>query len=39
MKLSRRVVSPIPLRELLLVTMMAALLLFVPAAVGSKATA
>lgn len=39
LEIAARVVSPVPLPELLLVSMIAALLLFVPAAVGPKTTA
>lgn len=39
LEIAARVVSPVPLPELLLVSMFAALLLFVPAAVGPKTTA
>ena len=39
LEIAARVVSPVPLPELLLVSMFAALLLFVPAAVGRKTAA
>jgi hypothetical protein len=39
LEIAARVVSPVPLPELLLVSVIAALLLFVPAAVGTKTTA
>ena len=39
LEIAARVVSPVPLPELLLVSMFAALLLFVPAAVGQKTAA
>lgn len=39
LEIAARVVSPVPLPELLLVSVIAALLLFVPAAVGPKTTA